>query len=102
VALSDPLQILASPLQTILRTSDERALLEIAGLVDRHGVEKLIIGGWFAGARQVSAGREVIVSYGGPEIKSDEEAVRPAEGQNRCGGGGGDIAVLPGRIQVNR
>jgi putative holliday junction resolvase len=44
VALSDPLQILASPLQTILRTSDERALLEIAGLVDRHGVEKLIIG----------------------------------------------------------
>lgn len=44
MALSDPLQILASPLQTILRTSDERALLEIAGLVDRHSVEKLIIG----------------------------------------------------------
>jgi putative Holliday junction resolvase len=44
VALSDPLQILASPLQTILRTSDERALLEIAGLVDKHEVEKLIVG----------------------------------------------------------
>jgi putative Holliday junction resolvase len=44
VALSDPLQILASPLQTILRTSDEHALLEITNLVDRHGVEKLIVG----------------------------------------------------------
>jgi len=44
VALSDPLQILASPLQTIVRTSDESALLEITKLVDKHGVEKLIIG----------------------------------------------------------
>ena len=44
MALSDPLHILASPLQTIIRTSDEHALLEITGLVDRHGVEKLIVG----------------------------------------------------------
>jgi putative Holliday junction resolvase len=44
VALSDPLQILASPLQAILRTSDEYALLEITGLVSKHGVEKLVIG----------------------------------------------------------
>jgi len=44
VALSDPLQILASPLQTIVRTSDEYALLEITNLVNKHGVEKLIIG----------------------------------------------------------
>jgi putative Holliday junction resolvase len=44
VALSDPLQILASPLLIIIRTSDEHALLEIAGLVNRHGVEKLIVG----------------------------------------------------------
>lgn len=44
VALSDPLQILASPLQTIIRTSDDHALLEIASLVNKHGVEKLIIG----------------------------------------------------------
>ena len=44
VALSDPLQILASPLQTINRTSDEYALLEITNLVNKHEVEKLIIG----------------------------------------------------------
>ena len=44
VALSDPLQILASPLQTIVRTGDENTLLEIIDLVARHGVEKLIIG----------------------------------------------------------
>lgn len=44
VALSDPLHILASPLQTFVRTSDEHALLEITGLVSKHGVEKLIIG----------------------------------------------------------
>jgi putative Holliday junction resolvase len=44
VALSDPMQILASPLQTIMRTSDEYALLEISNLVNKHGVDKLIIG----------------------------------------------------------
>jgi putative Holliday junction resolvase len=44
VALSDPLQILASPLLTIIRTSDEHALLEITGLVNKHEVEKLIVG----------------------------------------------------------
>jgi putative Holliday junction resolvase len=44
VALSDPLQILASPLQTIARTSDEYALLEIIRLVEKHEVEKLIVG----------------------------------------------------------
>jgi len=44
VALSDPLQILASPLLTIVRTSDEYALHEITGLVNRYDVEKLIIG----------------------------------------------------------
>ena len=44
VALSDPMQILASPLQTIVRSGDENTLLEIANLVARHGVEKLIIG----------------------------------------------------------
>jgi putative Holliday junction resolvase len=44
VALSDPLQILASPLLIIIRTSDEHALLEITGLVNKHGVEKLIVG----------------------------------------------------------
>ena len=44
VALSDPLQILASPLQIIVRTSDEYALREITGLINKHSVEKLIIG----------------------------------------------------------
>lgn len=44
MALSDPLQILASPLLIIIRTSDEHALLEITGLVNKHGVEKLIVG----------------------------------------------------------
>lgn len=44
VALSDPLQILASPLQTIVRTSDEYALLEIIRLVNKHEAEKLIVG----------------------------------------------------------
>jgi len=44
VALSDPLQILASPLQTIVRTSDEHALFEITNLVNKHEVEKLIVG----------------------------------------------------------
>jgi putative Holliday junction resolvase len=44
VALSDPMQILASPLQTIARTSDEAALTEIINLVNARAVEKLIIG----------------------------------------------------------
>lgn len=44
VALSDPLQILASPLQTIYRTGDESAIAEIIGLVNSRAVEKLVIG----------------------------------------------------------
>ena len=44
VALSDPLHILASPVQAIARAGEEQALNEIAALVKQHEVEKLVIG----------------------------------------------------------
>lgn len=44
VALSDPTQLLASPLQTIQAIPPERALAEIARLVEQHDVERLVVG----------------------------------------------------------
>ena len=44
VALSDPSQILATPLKTIIRLNDESAILEIINLVNQHGVTKLVVG----------------------------------------------------------
>jgi putative holliday junction resolvase len=44
VALSDPSEILASPLKTIIRSSDEAAVAEIVGLVKRHNASKIVVG----------------------------------------------------------
>jgi len=44
VSLSDPSKTLASPLTTIIRTSDEQAINDIIKLVVKHGVVQVIIG----------------------------------------------------------
>jgi putative Holliday junction resolvase len=44
VALSDPLQITARPLSTIVRSSRQEDFRKISGLVQDHEVEKVIVG----------------------------------------------------------
>jgi|SRR5581483_10926905 putative Holliday junction resolvase len=44
VALSDALGILATPLTTIVRTSDRAAIEAIAELAARHGAEVIVVG----------------------------------------------------------
>ena len=44
VAVSDSEQILASPLTTIIRNSDEQAINAIVGLVNEYQIKKIIVG----------------------------------------------------------
>ena len=44
VAISDPEQILASPLMTILRDDDDDAINAIVEIVDKYEVRRIIIG----------------------------------------------------------
>lgn len=44
VSLSDPSRTLASPLTTIIRTSDEQAIAEIIRIIDKHNVIQVIVG----------------------------------------------------------
>jgi putative Holliday junction resolvase len=44
VAISDPEQILASPLTTIIRDDDDQAISAIINLVDQYQIMKIIIG----------------------------------------------------------
>ena len=44
VAISDPEQILASPLSTIMRDDDEKAIDAIIELVDKHEVQRIVVG----------------------------------------------------------
>jgi putative Holliday junction resolvase len=44
VAISDPEQILASPLSTIIRDDDDKAIDAIVALVDKYQIRSIIIG----------------------------------------------------------
>jgi len=44
VAISDPEEILASPLATITREDDKKAIDDIIKLVDQHDVERIVVG----------------------------------------------------------
>lgn len=44
VAISDPEQILASPLVTIVRDDDDKAIEDIVALVNKYEVQRIIIG----------------------------------------------------------
>jgi putative Holliday junction resolvase len=44
VAISDPEEILASPLAIITREDDKKAIADIIELVDRHGVARIVVG----------------------------------------------------------
>lgn len=44
VAISDPEEILATPLAIIAREDDKKAIADIIELVDRHGVERIVVG----------------------------------------------------------
>ncbi len=44
IAISDELQITASPLATLLRSSDDEAIAQIVQLAQRYRVEKIVIG----------------------------------------------------------
>lgn len=44
VAISDPGEILASPLTTITREDDQKAIDDIIQIVDQHDVRRIVIG----------------------------------------------------------
>jgi len=44
VAISDPEEILASPLAIVTREDDKKAIADIIELVDRHGVARIVVG----------------------------------------------------------
>jgi len=44
VALSDPSQVLASPLKTIIRVTDDGAIKEIIDLARKHDISKIVVG----------------------------------------------------------
>ncbi len=44
VAISDPEEILASPLATITREDDKKAIDDIIKLVDQNNVERIVVG----------------------------------------------------------
>jgi putative holliday junction resolvase len=44
VALSDPDEILASPLATIIRENDQKAIEDIIQLVDKHDIKRIVVG----------------------------------------------------------
>ena len=44
VAMSDPEEILASPLATILRDDDNKAINAILELVNKNGVQRIVVG----------------------------------------------------------
>ena len=44
MALSDPSQVLASPLKTIIRVTDDIAIKEIIDLARKHDISKIIVG----------------------------------------------------------
>ena len=44
VAISDPEQILASPLTTVIRDDDDRAISAIIEIVNKYDVQRIIVG----------------------------------------------------------
>ncbi|MBM3166491.1 MAG: Holliday junction resolvase RuvX [Chloroflexi bacterium] len=44
VAMSDPDEILASPLATIMRDSDDKAVATILDIIEKHRVQKIVVG----------------------------------------------------------
>jgi putative Holliday junction resolvase len=44
VAISDPEEILATPLTTIAREDDKKAIADIIELIDRHSVARIVVG----------------------------------------------------------
>lgn len=44
VAVSDPSQILATPLMTIIRSDNEKTIAQILGLVSKYAVNKIVVG----------------------------------------------------------
>lgn len=94
VALSDPSRTLASPLQTIVRTSEEQALGEIAGLVAGHDVEKLVIGMPYSldgtvgpQAEQVLLFRDRIAALTGIEVVLQDEKLTSVDADDKLGAG---------------
>jgi putative Holliday junction resolvase len=44
VAMSDPDEILASPLATVTRDTDDKAVLAILDIIEKHQVQKIVVG----------------------------------------------------------
>jgi putative Holliday junction resolvase len=44
VAISDPDEILASPLATIARDTDDKAVVAILDIIEKHQVQKIVVG----------------------------------------------------------
>jgi len=80
VAVSDPSQILASPLKTIVRKDDQSAILEIAALVTQHGIGRLVIGlPYLMNGSVGEQARKVMEFTGGIKEKTGVEIVMQDE-----------------------
>ena len=80
VAISDPSQILASPLKTIVRKDDQSAILEIAALVTQRSIGRLVIGlPYLMNGSVGEQARKVMEFTGGIKEKTGVEIVMQDE-----------------------
>ena len=80
VAVSDPSQILASPLKTIVRKDDQSAILEIAALVTQRSIGRLVIGlPYLMNGSVGEQARKVMEFTGGIKEKTGVEIVMQDE-----------------------
>ena len=63
VALSDPSQVLATPLKTILRVSDESAIEEIVNLTKKYDASKIVVGLPYSLNGQIGKQAEKVLSF---------------------------------------
>jgi putative holliday junction resolvase len=63
VALSDPSQVLATPLKTIIRVSDESAIEEIVDLTKKHEASKIVVGLPYSLNGQIGKQAEKVLSF---------------------------------------
>ena len=63
VSLSDPSQVLATPLTTIIRNNDGSAIKEISDLAAKHNVSKIVVGLPFSLNGQIGKQAEKVLSF---------------------------------------
>ena len=89
VALSDPDEILASPLTTINRDSDQKAIDSILELIDKYKVEKIVMGIPYSldgnvgnQAKSVIAFKESLAQFTTVDIETQDERLSTVAAEN--------------------